>query len=48
MTNDPIPPMLRLGVCGCLLGRALRFDGGHERDRWLTDVLSECVEWVSV
>jgi uncharacterized protein YbgA (DUF1722 family)/uncharacterized protein YbbK (DUF523 family) len=39
---------VRLGISGCLLGGALRFDGGHARDRFLTDSLGRWVEWVSV
>jgi uncharacterized protein YbbK (DUF523 family) len=39
---------LRVGVSGCLLGAGVRFDGGHKRDRFLTDVLGRYVEWVSV
>jgi uncharacterized protein YbgA (DUF1722 family)/uncharacterized protein YbbK (DUF523 family) len=39
---------LRLGVSSCLLGDAVRFDGGHKRDRFLTDVLAPYVEWVPV
>jgi len=39
---------LRLGISQCLLGNAVRFDGGHKRDGFLTDVLSRYVEWVPV
>lgn len=39
---------LRLGVSSCLLGSEVRFDGGHKRDRFLTDVLEPFVEWVPV
>lgn len=35
---------IRLGVWACLLGERVRYDGGHERDRFLTDVLSPRVE----
>jgi uncharacterized protein YbgA (DUF1722 family)/uncharacterized protein YbbK (DUF523 family) len=38
----------RLGVSSCLLGNAVRHDGGHKRDRFLTDVLGPFVEWVPV
>jgi uncharacterized protein YbbK (DUF523 family) len=30
-----------LGVSSCLLGNEVRYDGGHKRDRYLTDTLSE-------
>lgn len=39
---------LRLGISSCLLGREVRFDGGHKRDRFLTDILGPFVEWVAV
>jgi uncharacterized protein YbgA (DUF1722 family)/uncharacterized protein YbbK (DUF523 family) len=39
---------LRVGVSSCLLGSEVRFDGGHKRDRFLTDLLGEFVEWVPV
>jgi uncharacterized protein YbbK (DUF523 family)/uncharacterized protein YbgA (DUF1722 family) len=39
---------LRLGISACLLGKPVRFDGGHKRDAFLSDTLSQWVEWVSV
>lgn len=30
-----------IGVSSCLLGNEVRYDGGHKRDRYVTDVLSE-------
>jgi uncharacterized protein YbgA (DUF1722 family)/uncharacterized protein YbbK (DUF523 family) len=39
---------LRLGVSSCLLGSEVRFDGGHKRDRFVTDLLGAFVEWVPV
>jgi uncharacterized protein YbgA (DUF1722 family)/uncharacterized protein YbbK (DUF523 family) len=39
---------LRIGVSSCLLGELVRFDGGHTRDRFVTDVLGPWVEYVSV
>jgi uncharacterized protein YbgA (DUF1722 family)/uncharacterized protein YbbK (DUF523 family) len=38
----------RLGVSSCLLGTQVRYDGGHKRDRFLTDVLAPHVEWIPV
>ena len=32
---------LRIGVSSCLLGKEVRFDAGHKRDRYLTDILDE-------
>ena len=40
--------LLRLGISRCLLGDEVRFDGGHKRDNFLTDVLGSYVKWVSV
>jgi len=34
-----------VGVSQCLLGDPVRFDGGHKRNRFLTDVLSKYVEF---
>jgi uncharacterized protein YbgA (DUF1722 family)/uncharacterized protein YbbK (DUF523 family) len=39
---------LRVGISRCLLGEEVRFDGGHRRDTFLTDVLGRYVEWVPV
>jgi uncharacterized protein YbgA (DUF1722 family)/uncharacterized protein YbbK (DUF523 family) len=39
---------IRLGVSACLLGDQVRFDGGHKRDPFLTDLLGAFVEWVRV
>lgn len=39
---------IRVGVSSCLLGEEVRFDGAHQRSRYLTDVLGGWVEWVSV
>lgn len=38
----------RVGVSACLLGDAVRYNGGHKRHAWLVDVLGREVEWVSV
>jgi uncharacterized protein YbgA (DUF1722 family)/uncharacterized protein YbbK (DUF523 family) len=35
-------------VSSCLLGAQVRYDGGHKRDRFLTDVLAPHVEWIPV
>jgi 2-thiouracil desulfurase len=39
---------LRVGVSACLLGEAVRFDGGHKRDCFLVKTLGRFVEWVPV
>lgn len=38
----------RLGVSGCLLGSLVRHDGGHCRERRVTDVFSQWMELVEV
>jgi hypothetical protein len=37
---------VRVGISSCLLGDAVRFDGGHKRDAFLTDTFGRFVEWV--
>ncbi|MFZ7125879.1 MAG: YbgA family protein [Desulfobacterales bacterium] len=39
---------IRIGISSCLLGNPVRWDGGHKRDRYLTDTLGQYVEWVPV
>lgn len=37
-----------VGVSSCLLGNEVRYNGGHSRDRFLTDTLGRHVDWVPV
>ena len=39
---------IRLGVSACLLGEKVRYDGSGKRDRFITDTLSQYVEFVPV
>jgi uncharacterized protein YbgA (DUF1722 family)/uncharacterized protein YbbK (DUF523 family) len=39
---------IRLGLSTCLLGENVRFDGGHKRDRFITDTLGQFLEFVPV
>ena len=39
---------VRVGISSCLLGSAVRFDGGHKRDPFLTGTFGTLVEWVPV
>lgn len=39
---------IRIGVSACLLGDEVRWDGGHKRDRFVTDLLGRFVEFVRV
>ncbi len=38
----------RVGISSCLLGETVRWDGGHKRDAYLTDIFASHVEWVPV
>lgn len=48
----PLPqiaaPTIRIGVSSCIIGEKVRYDGGHSRQRYLTDVLGAFVEYVPV
>jgi uncharacterized protein YbgA (DUF1722 family)/uncharacterized protein YbbK (DUF523 family) len=39
---------IRLGISECLLGRKVRYDGGHKWDRYITDTLGRYMEFVPV
>jgi uncharacterized protein YbgA (DUF1722 family)/uncharacterized protein YbbK (DUF523 family) len=39
---------IRLGISACLIGQLVRWNGGHTRDRFLTDTLSHYVDYVPV
>jgi uncharacterized protein YbgA (DUF1722 family)/uncharacterized protein YbbK (DUF523 family) len=39
---------VRIGISSCLLGETVRYDGGHKRDRFLTDTFGRFVEWVPI
>jgi len=44
----PEPPeRIPVGVSSCLLGEAVRYDGGHKHDRYLTAVLGRYFEYVA-
>ena len=36
---------IKLGISTCLLGKNVRYDGGHRLDRFLTDTLGQYVEY---
>jgi uncharacterized protein YbgA (DUF1722 family)/uncharacterized protein YbbK (DUF523 family) len=38
----------RVGISACLLGHQVRFDGGHKREQFLTEVLGRFVDWIPV
>ncbi|MGI9529707.1 MAG: DUF523 domain-containing protein, partial [Acidimicrobiia bacterium] len=39
---------IRIGVSSCIIGEEVRWNGGHARQRYLTDVLAQFVEYVLV
>lgn len=43
MTSQPALP--RVAVSACLLGEEVRYNGGHKRQRWITDVLGDYVDF---
>jgi uncharacterized protein YbgA (DUF1722 family)/uncharacterized protein YbbK (DUF523 family) len=46
-TTDASAPV-RVGISSCLLGEAVRFDGGHKRDAFLKETFGRFIEWVPV
>jgi uncharacterized protein YbgA (DUF1722 family)/uncharacterized protein YbbK (DUF523 family) len=40
------PSTIRLGISSCVLGNEVRFDGGHRRSPYCTQVLSNYVEYI--
>lgn len=38
---------IKLGASACLLGSTVRFDGGHKNQKFLTEIMSDFVEWHS-
>jgi uncharacterized protein YbgA (DUF1722 family)/uncharacterized protein YbbK (DUF523 family) len=45
-TKENFP--IRIGISSCLLGEKVRFDAGHKKDVYLTDVLGRYFEWIPV
>lgn len=46
----PLPPVPRplVGISSCLLGEAVRFNGGHRRNTWIVDELGKWVDWFPI
>jgi len=47
-TDTGEPEKIRLGVSACLLGQKVRYDGSHQRDPFVVDMLGTFVEYVPV
>ncbi len=48
MKRPPELGEIRIGVSSCLLGRNVRYDGGHKRDAFVTGALARFVAFVPV
>ncbi|HOK07350.1 MAG TPA: DUF523 and DUF1722 domain-containing protein [Syntrophales bacterium] len=48
MVKKGPPEKIRLGISACLLGRNVRYDGGHKRDLYITETLGRYFDWVPV
>ncbi len=46
--EDAARSKIHVGVSACLLGQEVRYDGGHTRNRYVTDVLGRWFQWVPV
>ena len=46
--NSQMGSRIKIGISACLLGRKVRYDGGHQRDRFITDSLGQYVDYVPV
>jgi uncharacterized protein YbgA (DUF1722 family)/uncharacterized protein YbbK (DUF523 family) len=44
----PMEERIKIGVSACLLGQNVRYNGGHSRDPFITDMLSHFVEFFPV
>ena len=45
--GEQFPEKIKIGVSACLLGKKVRFDGGHKRSRFVTDALAGHFEFVA-
>jgi len=39
---------IKIGISSCLLGETVRYDGGHQKDSYVTGALSRHFTWISV
>ena len=46
VAEEDAPARIPVGVSSCLLGEAVRYDGGHKLDRYVTGVLGRFFEYV--
>ena len=38
----------KVGISACLLGQKVRYDGGHKRDFFVTEIFGRFVDWVPI
>ena len=48
MTQDRLNDNIRIGVSRCLLGEEVRYDGGHKRSAFVTEILAPFARYVLV
>ena len=48
MEAAPVEAEPKVGISACLLGQMVRYDGGHKRDFFLTEIFGRFVDWVPV
>ena len=48
MSRSPTSRTIHVGISSCLLGKKVRYDGGHKRDPFVNDLLGLYVTWVPV
>jgi len=46
--KEPKTTPVKVGISSCLLGQKVRYDGGHKHDRFITDILGGCFQFVPV
>ncbi len=46
--RHPADGPILIGISSCLLGERVRYDAGHKKDRFVTDVLGRYFSWVPV
>jgi len=39
---------IKIGISACLLGKRVRYNGGHKHAAWITDALGSCCELVGI
>jgi len=48
MHEDNANDQIQVGISACLVGQKVRFDAGHKRDRYITDILGRFIQFVAV